>query len=92
MNGVGTMLEKGLIDKYMLLDFGENIRYMRAWRTIQPFVYLAREDNGLTWHMAGLESMYNIMSEVWKEQGDPSKLPKSLIELRQIDDFILTSL
>jgi hypothetical protein len=73
------MLEDGLLDKGMILSFGENIRYMRAWRMLQPFVYRARESNGLTWHLKGLESLYNIMAREWKDQGDPSKFPENLI-------------
>jgi len=80
LNGVGMLLEQGLLDKNMVLHFGHDIRYMRAWTRIKPFVYEYRERNGMRWHMSGVESLYNIMLSVWKEQGDPSRLPRSLIE------------
>ena len=80
LNGIGMMLDQGLLDKYMVLHFGHDIRYMRAWTRIKPFVYEYRACNGMNWHMSGVESLYNIMLDVWKEQGDPSKLPKNLTE------------
>jgi len=80
LNGVGKMLEDGLLDKELILHFGHEIRYMRTWRKIKPFVYEYRKTYGMNWHMTGLESLYNIMVKEWKDQGDPSKLPKNLIE------------
>ena len=47
INGVGKLLEQGLLDKNMILYFGHDIRYMRAWTRIKPYVYEYRERNGM---------------------------------------------
>ena len=88
LNGVGMLLEEGLLDKYMVLHFGHDIRYMRAWTRIKPFVYEYRERNGMNWHMSGLESLYNIMLGVWKRTGRSIKITKKSHILSLIDDFI----